>query len=375
MHFDIPFIRPVFPSAELIAQDFRSIVSSNWYTNFGPLEREFARAVADYVGDEFYATTFNNATTALIAALHTVLGQGDGEKHVLVPSFTFAAGPEAIEWAGYRPLFIDIDEGSLQPSLAEAQEVLEGDRYPVVGILLGNTFGIGNAEIGAWENLAEKFSLPLIIDSAAGFGSRYKDDRRVGGAGLCEIFSFHATKPFAIGEGGAVVTRDPELAARLKAFENFGFSAGVGATTLGTNGKLQEINAAIGLRQLENFDEAIQSRQNVLARYRLNLDDEQYQFPEGIERSSICFATLVAPNTEARDVSLRSLLTCGIEARAYYSPAVHAQPHFKGAARVSALSTTELIVSKVLSVPVHQRMADDQVDRVISALREATHEW
>ena len=375
MHFDIPFIRPVFPSAELIAQDFRAIVSSNWYTNFGPREREFSQAVAAYVGEGFHATSFNNATTALIAALHTVLGQGDGQKHVLVPSFTFAAGPEAIEWAGYRPLFMDIEEGSLQPSFVDAQEILEGDRYAVVGILLGNTFGIGNADIDAWEKLADKFSLPLIIDSAAGFGSRYKDDRHVGGAGLCEIFSFHATKPFAIGEGGAVVTRDPELAARLKAFENFGFSAGIGATTLGINGKLQEINAAIGLRQLESFDDAIRSRQDVLARYRSALNVEQYRFPEGIERSSICFATLVAPSEKARHASLQSLLKNGIEARAYYSPAVHTQPHFESAARASALSTTGLIVSRVLSVPVHQSMADEQVDRVISALRNATHEW
>lgn len=366
MSFEIPFIRPMFPDSALIGQDFDAIATSNWFTNFGPREREFRSAIATYLGDGgLQAVTFSSATTALLGALHAVLGRGDGVRQIVVPSFTFAAGPAAIEWAGFCPLLIDIDEDSLQPSLADARSALEQPGHTVAAILLCNTFGIGNAAIADWEELAQEHAIPLVIDSAAGFGSQYQDGNPVGTAGVCEVFSFHATKPFAIGEGGAIVTRDPALAQRLTSFQNFGFQAGAGAVTLGLNGKLQEINAAIGLRQLIGFDEAVASRRSTLLKYRDALHHVAH-FPEGIERSSVCFASIVMPSRSDRDSRLEALSNGGVEARAYYAPPVHVQPHFAGLPRVSSLAVTESVVDRILSLPVHQDMAHEDVRRVIS---------
>lgn len=367
MVFRVPFIRPVFPSPAEISADFQEIAAANWFTNFGPKERQFAAAIGARFGEPYQAVTFSNATLAIMGALLVLLGRGDGSRGVLVPSFTFAAGPQAIQWCGYRPVFLDIDPGTLQPSADDARERLERDPA-VAAILLCNTFGIGSAQVGEWEALAAEYDLPLVIDSAAGFGSRYADDRPVGVAGTCEVFSFHATKPMAVGEGGAVLTRDPELAVRLSEFTNFGFSAASGAVAPGLNGKLQEINAAIGLRQLERIDALVRARQTALAGYRERLGDDRFGWPEGIERSSVCFATVLLPDRATRDRARDALVAGGVEARTYYSPPVHRQPHFAADAAELDLPGTEDAGHRVLSVPVYADMSEEDRALVLDLL-------
>ena len=371
MTFRVPFIRPVFPGPEVISSDFSAIVESNWFTNFGPREREFASQVGAYVAPGMHAALFSNATVALMASLEAAYGPGDSTRYILVPSFTFAAGPEAIEWAGYRPLLIDLEEETLQPSTESARRALEQYGDDVAGILLCNTFGIGNPRIREWEELARTAELPLVIDSAAGFGSLYSEERRVGTAGLCEVFSFHATKPFAIGEGGAVVSSDADFVERLRSFSNFGFTGRDGARRRGLNGKLQEFNAAIGLRQLETFDSALDSRRATLETFRSELPADLVRFPLGIELSSVCFSSVVVRSGAERDALLSALIDAGIEARAYYSPAVHRQPYFAQARRVDDLAATEAIGATVLSIPVHQNMADEDVRLVLDVTAAA----
>lgn len=370
MPFPVPFVRPHLPDSSVVSSDFEDIVASNWFTNFGPKERQFARAIADYVGFDTQATTFTNATIALLASIQVLLGRGDSTRQVVIPSFTFAAGAEAIVWAGYSPLFIDVDRESLQPSIDDAVRAFRDTPGTIAGILLCNTFGIGNSEISQWEQLATAHGVPLIIDSAAGFGSRYPDNRKLGSRGSAEIFSFHATKPFAIGEGGAVVTRDHALDERLKSFQNFGFAAAGGAIQLGLNGKLQEINAAIGLRQLDVIEAAIASRRQTLRQYREALPSDIIAFPVGIELSSLCFATMMVSTPALRDRLQDRLVAAGVEARTYYSPALHRQPYFSDAARVGTLTATDDVCSRILSVPLHPYMAPEDVQLVIDQLQQ-----
>jgi dTDP-4-amino-4,6-dideoxygalactose transaminase len=370
VRYKVPFIKPVLPASELIADDYAEIVASNWFTNFGPKEREFSAGVAEYIGNGFHAVTFANATIALMGLAKAVLGEGDRTRFVLVPSFTFAAGPAAIEWSGHRPLFIDIDPHTLQPSIDSARRAIETHGAAIAGILFCNTFGIGASTVREWEALASELGLPMMVDSAAGFGSRYADSSVVGRAGIAEVFSFHATKPFAIGEGGAVVTRDAELALTLREFQNFGFGQGKGALKLGLNGKLQELNAAIGLRQLARIDAAVESRRSVLASYREELEPLGVHFPDNIERSSVCFASVVLPDGQRRDRALEHLISVGVEARAYYTPLVHHQPHFDTCPTEGDLMNTDAISARVLSLPVHEAMPDDSVALVTASLRE-----
>lgn len=376
MSSDIPFIRPNLPPADYLALDYQAIVESNWYTNFGPFERKFATSLGAYIGEGVYAATFSNATLALIAALYTALGRGDGTKFVLMPSFTFVAGAQALLWCGYKPLFIDIEPDSLQMSIQYARISIASGRK-LAGILLCNAFGVGIPSIGLWESIAEENGLPLIIDSAAGFGSKYSKGEKLGKRGLCEIFSFHATKPFAIGEGGAVSSRNPEFISRLKHFQNFGFRDGRDAEQLGLNAKLQEINAAIGLRQLEHFDERIESRQATLQAYRAGLSRLGYQFQLNAERSSLCFASVVCRSSRQKKSVLGALHSDGVQARDYYNPPLHMQAYFKensGAWVADNLDVTEEVAQRVISLPVHDFMDDNEIERIINIIQGVTHE-
>lgn len=364
MSFDVPFIRPVFPPAEVVAADVADIVESNWFTNFGPKERLFRQGLVDYLGSGTDVATFCNATLALVAALSVMLEGRPVGGFVIVPSFTFAAGPEAIRWVGREPLFIDIDEQSVQPSLPAARAALADHRGRVDAILFCNTFGIGAEEIGDWEALAAEEGIPLVVDSAAGFGSVYSDGSRVGTRGDCEVFSFHATKPFAIGEGGAVAARDARIAEACRSFSNFGFGSG-GAIRAGLNGKLQEINAAIGIRQLAGFDADLVERRLVLERYRAAFE------PTGLGRlvpharlSSVCFASILVDDERRRDALLADYRAEGIEARVYYAPPVHLQPAFASAPRASSLRVTESVSARMLALPAFQGMAEDTFDTI-----------
>lgn len=374
MPAEIPFIRPSFPVPAELAEDFEAIVQANWYTNFGPKEREFAGALGTYLGPDLHVATLANGTLALIAALQVTLGPGTRDRYLLMPSFTFVAVAQAAQWTGYRPWFIDIDPETWQPSIASAGAVLESSREHVAGILLPNVFGVGNPDIDAWEKLAAEWQLPIVIDSAAGFGSAYADGRPVGGRGACEIFSFHATKPFAVGEGGALVSRDPELIEMTHRFQNFGFEASRDCTQLGMNGKLQEISAAIGLRQLVGLDRRLASRRKVFDCYRAELAQFGLQFQPNAEASSLCFASVCCTSAGQKAAVLASLSEHAIQARDYYNPPLHRQKYFVSDSELQSadLPATEDICSRIVSLPVHDDMASDDVARVLAAVQKGS---
>jgi dTDP-4-amino-4,6-dideoxygalactose transaminase len=366
--YKVPFIRPSFPSAKELSDDYEQIVASNWYTNFGPYERRFAKSIADYIGEGYYAVTFNNATTALIAAIDQIFGRGDNSKFVIMPSFTFVAGAASLEWCGYKPLFIDIEPAGLHMDTVAAESALDEYGDKIAGILFCNAFGVGMTDIAAWEALAKKFNKPLIIDSAAGFGSKYDDDTRLGSAGDCEIFSFHATKAFAIGEGGALVTRNKELADSLMRVTNFGFDDR-NAKYLGFNGKLQEINAAIGLHQLKRIDGVLEKRHKILEAYQSQLPKNRYRFQANVERAAICFTTILLDSQDERDATLQKLIDAGVEAKTYYAPAIHHQAYYKDVDIFGKLDVTDKVCETVISLPTYDSMTDDEVNLVIETLK------
>ncbi len=178
-------------------------------------------------------------------------------------------------------------------------------------------FGVGNPQISVWEELAAEWELPIVLDSAAGFGSTYADGERLGGRGACEIFSFHATKPFAVGEGGALVSRDPRLVEHAYKFQNFGLVQTRESIQLGMNGKLSEISAAIGLRQLVGLDRRLASRRKVLECYRTGMADAGVRFQDNANVASLCFASACCTSADHKAAVLGSLRRHAIEARDY----------------------------------------------------------
>jgi len=365
--YKISFIKPNFPSSDEIVADYSEIVSSNWFTNFGPKEQSFSKKSAQFISSDVYATTIANCTLGIESAIAELL-KGDRKK-VLLPSFTFAAGAEAILRSGFEPLFIDVDRKSWQPNIEQAEQILtESD--DIAGILLCNVFGVGNTNITEWEKLASKFAKPLIIDSAAGFGSKYFDEEKVGTRGDCEIFSMHATKPFAIGEGGLVVSKNEKLIRRIREWQNFGFGTNRQVQQIGTNAKLQEINAAIGLRQLDKFDERLKGRRATLKLYKQLLKTDKYSFQQNDENSTVPFASVVLASQDHAAAARKALAEAGVEARQYYEP-LHLQALLSRYVDPAVnLEATEFIASRIISLPVHDNMDEKDVQYIAKVIRD-----
>lgn len=364
----VPFIRPHFPDPDDIAADVIAIVERNWYTNMGPVEHELARAMADHAGNDAGVSLMANGTLALLLALeHLKLPE---RRAVLVPSFTFTAGPQCALWCGLEPVFVDVSAGDWHPDVDQAAKWLAENAAGTAAIVGANSFGVGGASIAEWEELAAAHDLPLIVDSAAGFGSRYPDGSHLGHRGTCEVFSLHTTKPFGIGEGGALTSTDPGLVETMDAAKNFGFGAGRDVTALGLNAKLPELSCAIGLRQLHDLDGRLGNRRRVLRRYHDALDGSGIVFQPNDLQSTVPFLSALMPSAAARAAARERLDAEGVEHRQYYEP-VHRQSLFAHSPTAGSLAVTEDLAARIMSLPVHEDMDDAVVDMIAAHLGES----
>lgn len=360
MKTQVDFLTPTFPAPDVIASDYAAIVDRGIFTNGGPVEARFVSALEAWIGAVHVSVT-SSGMMALELAIQALLPTD--RRKVLVPSFTFAAGPLALCRYGLDPLFFDVDAATWQPCFTEAEALLS-TRTDVGGVLLTSTFGVANAEIARWEALAARHGLPLIIDSAAGFGSTYPWDEPLGRRGNCEIFSLHATKTLAVGEGGVIAVRDPEVRARVECLKNFGFDGARQATMMGTNGKLGEFASSIGLRQLEVLRDRVELRQGVLAEYRRRLEPLGITFQPGDDRAALAFVSVLLPPQTQRDDLTEALQRDGIQCRTYYNPPVHEQPAFAAFGGGLALPTTIDVCSRIISLPMADHLPKGAVDRI-----------
>ncbi len=370
MKYKIPFIKPTFPTAQELAEDYEQIVSSNWYTNFGPFEQRFRKEVGDYVGQDIEACLVSSATAGLEIAIRLLFQKEADKKQVIMPSFTFAAGLEVVLGQGFEPVLIDIDE-NWQPDVAQAQQHLQQSSAQVSGILLGNSFGVGNPRIEDWEKLSANYNVPLVVDSAAGYGSLYTDGTKLGAHGRCEVFSFHATKPFAIGEGGAITSRDAAFIENCRKATNFGFGADRKASILGTNAKLEEIKCAIGLRQLSTYDDRLVARRQALMTYKDRLATTDCTFQANDETSTVPFVSVKLATTSQRDAVRDALLANTVDVKSYYDP-IHQHPiAHDPAVKSLGLDTTDMLADTILALPLHDTMSYEHIAYITDLIHDA----
>ena len=365
----VRFLNPTFPPAGEIAADYAAIVERGVFSNGGPVERELLTAVQNWVGGDVTACTVSSCTAGIELAVRATFHPD--RQLAIVPSFTFAAGPLVLRSCGYTPVFVDIDPADWQPQLTDAEKLLAEHDGKVAGILLTATFGVANPEIAAWEKLARQHSVPLVLDSAAGFGAMHRDGQPMGAHGTCEVFSMHATKTLAAGEGGLITSRDSDLIERLHAMKNFGFDKDRQCVVLGTNAKLPELTSAIALRQLANLPERLRLRREVVARYEAALQPLGVRFQPGVERSAPAFVSTVLPTPDTRDAVASALQSGGVECRDYYNPPVHAQPFFAGSLQCGELAATANLASRVLSLPMADQLGADVILGIAGLIEQA----
>lgn len=370
----IRFQRPQLPSVDAIAAYYAAAEDRRWYSNFGPCHAQLVERLQDRLGGDLHVVPVANCTLGLSLALVAAIGElgpgAAGGREVIVPSYTFAATATAIAWAGYTPMFVDVDERhwSMDPAALTAALEERGER--VAAVMACTTFGSPPpvAVSRAWEQAASDAGVPLLVDSAAGFGAVDAEGRPAGHLGDAEIFSLHATKPFAIGEGGLVTTADAALAERMLHLANFGFDEGVVHGTPGMNAKLAEWPAATALAVLDTFDDVLAARRASAATMRAALAATGLSFQALDSQPAWQFLPALVPPGVARDDVVSVAAEHGVEVRVYFAHPLHRMPAFAAAPRIGALPVTDDLSRRALSLPMANDLTGDEQAAITAAI-------
>ena len=365
----IPFLRPNLVKKESIIPYLSEIEASRIYSNFGPLNTRFEQRILNEYFDNIGAiTTVNNATLGLILAISQY--QRPKGKYALMPSFTFSATPLATMWCGLEPFFVDINTDDWSMDENQLKEVLQllGDEVAIV--IPYATFGT-NINLKYYQQIHES-GVPVVVDAAASFG--VKENQNYFGKGFpgCIVYSFHATKSFGVGEGGAIYSSNKELISKIRQVENFGFSANRETTSIALNAKMSEYVAAIALATLDVFQQKIQTRQQIYNWY-INELNQKDLFNKGwsIQKNNgkipYQFMPICTPDNEKNIDIIHTLANKNIEARTYFSPPCHLHPLFKGFPHTT-LTVTEKISSQIVSLPLWEEMTRKDVQLIIEGI-------
>jgi dTDP-4-amino-4,6-dideoxygalactose transaminase len=353
-----------------IHQLLDQILDSQRLSNHGPMVHEFERRLCEITGAR-HAIATCNATLALQLTLLATARQ----REVIVPSFTFAATVHAISMAGLQPVFADIDPATHALSPVDVQQKIT----PATGAILATHLWGQCADVEMLEEISHHHQLPLIFDAAHALGS-FADGRMVGRFGTAEVFSMHATKIVNCFEGGVVTTDDDDLAERLKRLRNFGFVGVDRVISVGTNAKMHEMSAAMGLDSLDHLPEYIAAnRRNYLA-YEKSLREVP-----GVELLSFqlhpqCNHQYVVVEIDGtktglrRDILLQILQAENIVARRYFFPGCHRMPPYRTlpSSAPENLPWTERLTDRVLVLPTGPSVSEEQIEVICSIIRLAT---
>ena len=341
--------RPNIGNRARLMERFNDLLDRRWLTNDGPYVLEFERAIAELLGVR-NVVAMCNATVALEIAIRALGMTGE----VIVPSFTFVATAHALQWQQITPVFCDVDRRTHNIDPGRVEELITPKTTGIIGVHLWGR----PADAAALGEIAARRKLRLLFDAAHAFGCT-TGGRMIGALGDAEVFSFHATKFLNSGEGGAVTTDDDELASRMRLMRNFGFAGYDQVVYVGTNGKMSELSAAMGLTSLDAMDEFIAANRANHADYAEALDGIpgvtllRYDDRERSNHQYVVVEVEEAESGLSRDELQQVLQAEQVMARRYFYPGAHRmepyRSYFPQAGLV--LPETERLTRRVLTLP------------------------
>ncbi len=339
--------------------------------SLGPVGERFERELAAWLGVSD-AVAVSSGTTALHLGVRQ-LGWGEGDE-VLTSPFSFVASANCLLYEGARPVFCDVDPETLNLDPAAAAAAV-GERTR--GILPVHIFGYP-AAMPELEALAAAHGLGILEDACEALGAVDSEGRRVGARGNPATFAFYANKQMTTGEGGMIVPRDPEEAARLRSERNQGRAVDMGwldHDRLGFNYRLSDVAAAIGVAQVERLDQLLAGRDAVAALYEQGLAGvEGVRTPiagRGRERRSWFVYVVRLPDEVDRDEVVRRLAARGVASKAYL-PCIHLFPHLRELGyREGQFPVAEAASAHSLALPFFPAISEGQVARVCEELTAA----
>ncbi|SRR5712692_1364841 len=359
--------RPNIGNRERLLGRINDVLSRRWLTNNGRCVQELEQRISDFLEVKHCVATCNG-TVGLEVAIRVLSLTGE----VIVPSFTFVATAHALEWLGITPAFCDADPHTHNIDPGQVEGMITPRTTGIIGVHLWGR----PCEVEALADIAERRGLSLMFDAAHAFACSHKG-RMIGNFGSLEVFSFHATKFFNTFEGGAIVTNDDALAAKARAMKNFGFGGQDESIEVGTNGKMSEASAAMGLTGLESLEEFIATNYRNYKRYRAQLADiagiRLMAFDE-TEKRNYQYIVLEVDETVtqiSRDQLLQILQAENVLARRYFYPGCHRMEPYRTRfpQAGSLLPVTELLAKRVLALPTGTAVAADEVDTICDIIR------
>lgn len=364
--------RPNIGDRDALMARINTILDNRWLSNSGPFEQEFEQRIAEAIGVR-NCVAMTNATIALEIAIRALGMAGE----VILPSLTFIASAHALQWQQVTPVFCDVDPATHNLDPAKLEALITERTTGIMGVHLWGR----PCDVDAIAEVAARHDLKVLYDAAHAFGCT-AGGRLVGGFGDAEVFSFHATKFMNSFEGGAVVTNDDELARRVRLMKNFGFTGFDEVSYVGTNGKMTEVAAAMGLTSLEALDSFVTCNRRNYQHYRAELATipgltlAPYDERERCNYQYLVLEVDEAGTGLARDQLVQLLWAENVVARRYFWPGCHRmEPYASMYPGVGErLLATEAVAARLLILPTGSAVDEDDIARICGLLRLAVRE-
>lgn len=363
----IKVLVPDMPTADEILPYLRTIDANRWYSNFGPMEQEFCRGVKGLLdintGRDVFVATLSSATSGLELAIRAVLPNRG--KRILLPALTFAGTVSAVVSSGHESILsdVDIDSWCLTPEIA--RDIVRLTKIDMVVPVAA--YG-ASLDVKEWVKFQHETRIPVVIDAAGAFGNLYPL------GDLVIIYSLHATKPFGVGEGGLAVSCNEEVVEKIKELSNFGITPN-DISSIGSNAKLSEYHAAIGLIQLHRWNEIRSKRKNIYDLFQSTLAGH-VSFQK-LRSGDVPSVLMVRLDVAAEQVQ-HTFQHRGIETRRWYCPSI---PHTTAYRKClvmsrngeSTLEQLNNLENGLLGLPYHNFMSESDVKMVSQCLLEDCH--
>jgi dTDP-4-amino-4,6-dideoxygalactose transaminase len=365
--------RPNIGDRGRLIQSFNDILDRRWLSNNGPYVNAFEQRIASLLNVK-HCVAVCNATTGLEIGIRALGLQGE----VIVPSFTFVATAHALQWLGITPVFCDIAPGTHH---LDPRRVREAITPRTTGILPVHVWGTP-CDVDALDQIAQEHHLYLLFDSAHAFGCSYKGTM-IGNFGNLEVFSFHATKFINAFEGGAITTNDDELAAKVRSMRNFGFGGYDDVESIGTNGKMTETCAAMGLTSIESLEQFVAINRKHYQHYQERMVALPGITTVAYDESERCnYQYVIVEIDEAsagmsRDDLLRALHTENVLVRRYFYPGCHQmEPYRTYFPQAGALlPQTERVTRRVMALPTGTGVNEETIDEIVDLMALMIENW
>lgn len=356
---------PFLPPLEEFLPSLEKIWESRVLTNGGPFHQELEAKLCDYLGVE-HISLFTNGTIALVTALQALRISGE----VITTPYSFVATSHSLIWNSIKPVFVDIDPETfnLDPKLIESAIT-----PTTTAIMPVHCYGVP-CDVKEIKKIADNYNLKVIYDAAHAFGVKYEGESLLNYGDL-SVLSFHATKVFNTFEGGAIVCPDAATKKRIDNLKNFGFIDETTVVAPGINGKMSEINAALGLLQLKYVDTAIQKRSDIATLYRQAFSKANGIIvppPSKASRHNHSYYPILIDEAYgmSRDELYDLLKKHDIFARRYFYPLISEFPMYKGlvSSKQSNLTVAHQVASRVLCLPIYPDLTKEDQNRIITII-------